>query len=202
VSEENEPPGILLTYFKLSEFTDWDITCFADKVKNPKVAEDGAESKTDLSLHKYFEQMNFGDLTEPTTILDMHGRIMVWALPGMLHPNRLVRRLQNFRCLFVNASQADYNVATKGISAALKRGRELNTKDPEKTQWCHNQFKMPDVLPTQFESGIADFVSGWFMQGHTVGVDMFFIIAYSFTSNFQMSEALRWHSCLPGATNC
>jgi hypothetical protein len=60
-------------------------------VKNSKVTIDGSISAADESIPEYFEQAAFGDLTEPTTIMDMHGRVMVWALPGVLHPNRLVR---------------------------------------------------------------------------------------------------------------
>lgn len=71
-------------------FTNWDITRFADRVKNSKVNEDGSESKADEALQDYFEQATFGDLTEPATLLDVGGRVMVWALPGVIHPKRVV----------------------------------------------------------------------------------------------------------------
>lgn len=63
---------------------------FADRVKNTVVGEDGIESKADERLSVYFEQANFGDLEDPATILDQHGRVLVWGLQGVLHPNRLV----------------------------------------------------------------------------------------------------------------
>jgi hypothetical protein len=77
--------------------TEWDVTRFADKVKNTRVREVG-EAQADLTLPLYFRQANFGKLATPTTILDMHGRIMVWALPGILHPKRLVNTSMSF-CL-------------------------------------------------------------------------------------------------------
>lgn len=69
--------------------TEWDVTRFADRVKNTKVKEKGV-AEADLRLPLSFRQANFGKLVNPTTILDMHGKIMVWALPGVLHENRLV----------------------------------------------------------------------------------------------------------------
>ena len=70
--------------------TNWDVERFADKVKNTRVSEDG-ESLEDIKLRLHYEQATFGKLTDPGTILDKHGKIMVWVLPGVLHPKRLVR---------------------------------------------------------------------------------------------------------------
>lgn len=64
---------------------------FADRVKSSVVRKNGSESNTDERLPVYFEQAEFGDLEDPATILDQHGRVMVWALQDVLHPNRLVR---------------------------------------------------------------------------------------------------------------
>jgi hypothetical protein len=75
--------------------TEWDVTRFADKVKNTQVHED-QEAEADLRLPIYFRQANFGKLTTPTTILDIHGKVMVWALPGVLHPRRLVKFPRTF----------------------------------------------------------------------------------------------------------
>ena len=52
-------------------------------------------SETDARLNLYFEQARFGEITEPTTIIDKHCRIMAWALPGVIHPMRLVSLLWN-----------------------------------------------------------------------------------------------------------
>jgi hypothetical protein len=65
--------------------TEWDVTRFADSVKNTRVHED-KEAEADLRLPLYFRQAEFGKLTTPATILDMHGRVMVWALPSILNP--------------------------------------------------------------------------------------------------------------------
>jgi hypothetical protein len=62
-------------------------------------------------------------------------------------------------------------MATMGISPALKRGRVTkkdNKDEDSKKRWRQEQFKTPDVLPAQFESGIADFISAWFMNRQVV----------------------------------
>ena len=45
----------------------------------------------DSKLHEYFVQASFGELHEPTTILDIHGRIMAWFLPDIICKQCLVR---------------------------------------------------------------------------------------------------------------
>lgn len=70
---------------------DWEVTRFADKVKNTHVDEN-KEALANLRLPIYFRQAHFGKLTNPATIVDMHGKVMVWALPRVLHPRRLVKK--------------------------------------------------------------------------------------------------------------
>jgi hypothetical protein len=75
---------------KLTDTTSWDVTRFADRVKNTVGRKDGVESETDSRLPVYFEEADFGDIMSPATILDQYGRVMTWVLPGILHLNRLV----------------------------------------------------------------------------------------------------------------
>jgi hypothetical protein len=70
--------------------TDWDAVRFADSAKNTKVKKSGTEGEADKSLRRHFHKAHFKDLMEPTTILNCHGKVIVWALPGILHPNRLI----------------------------------------------------------------------------------------------------------------
>lgn len=70
--------------------TEWDLERFAESAKNTKVRESG-QSPADERLSLRFPQAEFGRLVDPSTILDRHGRVAVWALPGVLHPKRLVK---------------------------------------------------------------------------------------------------------------
>jgi len=45
--------------------TAWDVTRFADRVKNLVLPESGIVSDADARLNVYFEQAAFGDITEP-----------------------------------------------------------------------------------------------------------------------------------------
>jgi hypothetical protein len=69
--------------------TRWDADRFSEKVKNIKVKTSG-EPPAEETLDKFFEQASFGDLEEPVTIIDAHGKVLAWSLPGVLHENRLV----------------------------------------------------------------------------------------------------------------
>ena len=74
------------------DHTDWDVEQYADKVKNTKVAKDGGMI-CDVNLRSYFRPAIFGEVTKPATILDRHDRIVLWNLPGILCPGRVVRSL-------------------------------------------------------------------------------------------------------------
>jgi hypothetical protein len=59
-------------------------------VKISKVSKDGKEHILDANLKKFFGKTDFGHLNLPMTILDRFGRVMTWALPRVLHLNRVV----------------------------------------------------------------------------------------------------------------
>jgi hypothetical protein len=81
-----------MIYFDLDK-TEWDVTRLADRVKNTRPNVDGITdtSVEDARLAKYFKNPQFGDLDMPAVILDCHGRIMLWYLPRILSPYRVVR---------------------------------------------------------------------------------------------------------------
>jgi hypothetical protein len=62
--------------------TTWDVTRF---VKSK--GKTGTESESDMPV----DHVELTPLREPATVLDLHGRVLAWSLPGVLHPNRLVR---------------------------------------------------------------------------------------------------------------
>ena len=59
-------------------------------VKNSKVNPAGGLSEADKNLHNYFTQASFGVITAPATVVDCHGRIMVWHLPGIISKSCVV----------------------------------------------------------------------------------------------------------------
>lgn len=69
----------------------WDVTRLADRVKNTRPRADGKTPLEDAKLAKFFENPQLGDLVIPATILDRHGCIILWYLPYIFSPRRVVR---------------------------------------------------------------------------------------------------------------
>ncbi|OAX34287.1 hypothetical protein K503DRAFT_785883 [Rhizopogon vinicolor AM-OR11-026] len=65
----------------------WDVEWYADMAKN------GRESKQHEKLRKYFLVSPLGKISVPTTIVDNHGKILVWYLPDIMSPECI--RLQD-----------------------------------------------------------------------------------------------------------
>jgi hypothetical protein len=65
-------------YYSLlgSDSVEWDFDRFV---------ESGTKSE------KYFTKVNLGLIENPATIVDSHGKILIWYLPGLLLPCRVVR---------------------------------------------------------------------------------------------------------------
>ena len=74
-----------------SDQTDWDVERLADRVKNTRPQEgDANASVEDKRLAKYFKNPQFGEFDEPATVIDRHGRIILWYLPLIISVYRMV----------------------------------------------------------------------------------------------------------------
>jgi hypothetical protein len=67
----------------------WDVDRYADMVKCSPVQTKGSEQHA--KLQKYFGRTKIGKIGEPATIVDCHGKILVWFLPDILSLCRIVR---------------------------------------------------------------------------------------------------------------
>ena len=47
-------------------------------------------SETRRKNQKFFEQVHMGEVTKPATVVDKHGKILIWYLPGLLLPHHVV----------------------------------------------------------------------------------------------------------------
>lgn len=74
----------------ITDTVPWDVERLAEKVKGIKVQQIGEESSSDILLSKYFESVQFGNIVHPAVILDLHGKIITWHLPGALTASRVV----------------------------------------------------------------------------------------------------------------
>jgi hypothetical protein len=71
----------------LKVFVPFDANRLANRVKNIKDKED------DAKLHKFFGTCHIGHVSEPATVLDTCGSILVWYLPDILTSTRIVSGL-------------------------------------------------------------------------------------------------------------
>ena len=62
----------------------------ADCTKNIYPQQDADTAVEDARLAKYFKNPQFGYLSDPGTVLDQHGWIMLWHLPCIYSPLRVV----------------------------------------------------------------------------------------------------------------
>jgi hypothetical protein len=61
-----------------------------EKTKNATVTSEEAHEKEMVKLKKYFDLKEIGKRTYPCTLVEKHGRILIWHLPQMLSNNRMV----------------------------------------------------------------------------------------------------------------
>ncbi|KAI6112734.1 hypothetical protein F5141DRAFT_1214028 [Pisolithus sp. B1] len=77
-STETKLSALVIAHAILNPYvTKWDIDRFAEP--RPHAAD-----KT-----KYFQYPQWGHIPDPATVLDVHGRVMLWYLPGIIHPDRV-----------------------------------------------------------------------------------------------------------------
>lgn len=138
---------------------------FASKVNAGIYAEEERLSKELERLNKYFELPELGPRNEPATVLDEHGRILVWYLPDILS----IQRVVSFRIpsllpstQFCQTYQGDYNNAIHHIRRSLSV-----EPDPSGNLWRSEGFRDPGEEHL-FGPGLLTFSPGWFMRGRNV----------------------------------
>ena len=61
-----------------------------DKLSKMTVTSEEAFEKEMTRLAGYFKEQNLGERKDPCTLVDRHGRILIWHLPYILIRDRLV----------------------------------------------------------------------------------------------------------------
>jgi len=166
-------------FIKTVDQTDWDVTCLADRVKNSRRL-DGDVSIEDASLAKYFKNPELGDFTLPATILDRHGRILVWYLPHIFSSCRVVRMsailiLLTKRHTLTNV-QTDLNGGTKLLRPQLDHMMQLCGKN-DKASWRNSAF-FPPPDGGEFGAGVLNMSPGWFQRLQDVSLLYLFIFIF------------------------
>ncbi|KIK97711.1 hypothetical protein PAXRUDRAFT_135758 [Paxillus rubicundulus Ve08.2h10] len=69
---------------------EWDADRYVNAVKAGPPRSSESRKVAQLKLDKYYRPLELGHLIEPATIVDIHGQILVWYLPGILTNFRVV----------------------------------------------------------------------------------------------------------------
>jgi uncharacterized membrane protein len=71
-----------LTLFRV--YPDFNTNRLTERVKNSVELEDGKVSQSNIQLCRFVKLPDLRLIMDPTTILDQHGRVLVWHLPDIL----------------------------------------------------------------------------------------------------------------------
>jgi hypothetical protein len=143
----------------------WDVTRYADKL--PRMA---ANSGTKAALEKEVQMKRqyppLDDsaaeppVSRPCVIVDKHGIILAWYLPGILQDSRQVSLFTlSDRCIKFDLFQNKMMAATEKLRPLLMK-RQIGASwrtDPKK--FCPG---------TKGPKGSVDISPAWFQQGHEV----------------------------------
>ncbi|KAN0105560.1 hypothetical protein V8E52_010911, partial [Russula decolorans] len=69
------------------------------------------------SSGKYFPKVHMGKIIKLTTVVDMHGKILVWYLPGLLLPQRVEEMNRVTECLKTPLCDSNKSEKGKGSSS-------------------------------------------------------------------------------------
>jgi hypothetical protein len=73
---------------------DWDVERFLDRIKTTQIQLDNIEdepARLEERLRKFFPESERNKLSQPTVVVDVHGRILLWYLPSILAISQVVQ---------------------------------------------------------------------------------------------------------------
>lgn len=145
----------------------WDGRRYAEKLpKMPGRRGSKASIQKEASQQRQYPPLpNKDRMSDPGVIVDKHGIILVWYLPGILMESRQVGLFAVFRCNSKPVLQNDIIKATEKLNPLLKKSlTEANDAD-----WRNNKrnFKQAEA---HLCLGSINISPGWFQQGHEVSV--------------------------------
>ncbi|KAI6117023.1 hypothetical protein EDD16DRAFT_1520223 [Pisolithus croceorrhizus] len=94
---------------------EWDIDRFAEP--RPHSAD-----KT-----KYFQYPQWGHISDPATVLDVHGRVMLWYLPGIISPDQVRKNESRKRFGHRHVPELDGREVDPLADAMFGHGRLMNS---------------------------------------------------------------------------
>jgi hypothetical protein len=159
----------------LAVVVNWDAQRYASRL--PKKApnkETKSSQERETSLRKRYPPLNGVEVSKPCIIVDMHGVILAWYLPGILKDPRQVGMLTlSDYSSKPDTFQSEIMVATEKLHPMLEKKRK------KKKSTCSTGTKTgaswrtdPKYFHsgTQAPKGSINISPAWFQQAHEVSV--------------------------------
>lgn len=89
----NEEDNSLADLLLLAVTATFDIDRLAEKVKNTRAVDGDPDNMSHDHLAKFFLITALGPIDCPCTVVDEHGRVIVWYLPDIIAPFRVVSEI-------------------------------------------------------------------------------------------------------------
>ncbi|KIJ10451.1 hypothetical protein PAXINDRAFT_16536 [Paxillus involutus ATCC 200175] len=128
-------------------YVNWDVDRYSEKAKCSPVKVDNEARQAKLG--KFFELKDVGKMEEPCTIVDRHGRILLWYLPKLMYPSRV----------------AMVNNSLLLLRPILDKSMP-NMSNPEDRRSWRLQGFVDESDATYFGRGKITMSPGYFMQSH------------------------------------
>jgi len=127
-----------------------------------------------------FPNPSFGKFSDPLSVVDKKGRIVLWYLPGLLSEEQQVRIFFSAEVEgLTHSKQSIVKQATITIEPILKKSVMEERLNKPKPNWrTHDVNFLDDSSRDTLEPGAVNFSAGWLGQGHTVSF-IFYIITKS-----------------------
>ena len=180
----------------LAVVVNWDAERYASRLpKKASKKETKAYQERETSLRKRYPPLNGVEVSRPCIIVDMHGVILAWYLPGILKDSRQVGMLTlSNHGSKPDTHQSEIMVATEKLHPMLKKKQ----KKSNASKACAGTSWRTD--PKYFHSGALalkgsiNISPAWFQQAHEVSVSArgpFYFIGSLFQMRRRCKNTLR-----------
>ena len=152
----------------------WDAERYASRLpKKASNKETKASQKRERSLRKRYPPLNGVEVSKPCIIVDMHGVILAWYLPGILKNSRQVGMLNlSNHGSKPDTFQSEIMAATEKLYPMLEKKRKKKSKCGTSTNTGASWRTDPKLFHsgTQAPKGSINISPAWFQQAHEVSV--------------------------------
>jgi len=156
-----------------------------------------APALVDHRLMSMFPTPSLGTFTEPTTLVDCDGRILLWYLPGILDS------VGNVCCAFITVPGLLLTPNPQDTVMRATRCLKMKPSDGMGARWRNQNFREGEEL----EFGCNNFSPAWFPLGQTVsfvscgclgGTDLCIGIEPATSNHLKTLEESRSHGVANG----